>query len=67
MAHRRTYDIEVYDKKDDWEQGYFLVHGYDDVLWTDDSKQAAIFIQTSIEKARKELNSQSNENKKEGK
>lgn len=43
-------DVEIYDTKDDsWAQAKYLVHGYDDVLWTDDPEQAAIFVRESIE------------------
>ena len=48
------YDIEVYDKKDEWEQGYFLVHGYDDVLWTDSIDGAVNFMKKTLERRLKE-------------
>ncbi len=42
-------DVEVYDtKKDAWAQGKYLVHGYDDVLWTDDPEAAAQYVKESI-------------------
>lgn len=43
-------DIEVYDKKDDWEQGKYLVHGYDDVLWTDELEQAISFLKSELKR-----------------
>ena len=42
-------EIEVYDtKKDKWAQAKFLVHGYDDILWTDDPDAAAQYAKESI-------------------
>lgn len=44
-----TIDVEVYDQKNDpWAQAKYLVHGYDDVLWTDDPEQVAIFVRESV-------------------
>lgn len=47
------FDIEVYEKYGHgvWAQAKYLVHGLDDVLWTNDSEQAALFIKRSIEAA----------------
>jgi hypothetical protein len=43
-----TFDIEVYpDGTGEWAQAKFLVHGYDDVLWTDDIDQAVAFLKES--------------------
>ena len=52
-SHVYTFDIEVYDTriKDDWPQGKYLVHGYDDVLWTDDIDSAIQFIKDSCKQA----------------
>lgn len=43
-------DIEIYKNvtKDSWAQGKYLVHGYDDVLWTDDLDSAIQFFKDSI-------------------
>lgn len=50
-SHVYTFDIEVYDLniKDDWRQGKYLVHGYEDVLWTDDLEAAVEVIRESCE------------------
>jgi len=52
-SHIYTFDIEVYDPKidDNWRQGKFLVHGIDDVLWTNDIDAAVAFIKESCLKA----------------
>lgn len=53
-------DIEIYRRKgssgyidgqiiDDWAQAKYLVHGFDDVLWTDDLDEAVAYLKTSIE------------------
>jgi hypothetical protein len=50
-------DIEIYDTsdpKEEWAQGKYLVHGYDDVLWTDDLKAALAFLEESIKKCEEE-------------
>lgn len=45
----RFIDVEIYDTdKDDWAQGRYLVHGHDDVFWTDDVEAALIFIRESL-------------------
>ncbi len=43
-------DIEIYDSNiiDEWPQGEYLVHGYDDVLWTDNLDDALSFLKQSI-------------------
>jgi hypothetical protein len=44
----RTLDIEIYNTKtDDWAQARYLVHGHDDVLWTDNLEHALEFIRES--------------------
>lgn len=55
-SHVATYDVEVYNRdiEDDWPQGKFLVHGYDDVLWTDDIGSAMDFLKDSCQKRLKE-------------
>lgn len=42
------FDIEVYDENDSWAQGKYLVHGYDDVLWTNDLEKALEFLKESL-------------------
>jgi len=45
----RTLDIEIYDTDSDiWAQGRYLVHGHDDVLWTDDVDDAMNFLGESM-------------------
>ena len=44
-------DIEIYDTTDPkelWAQAKFLVHGVDDVLWTDDIVDAIRFFTESV-------------------
>lgn len=44
----RTLDIEIYDQNvGAWAQGRYLVHGHDDVLWTDDLDAAMEFLRNS--------------------
>lgn len=43
-------DIEIYDMKDNWEQERFLVHGYDDVFWTDSIEDAVNYIKRDLER-----------------
>ena len=45
-------DIEVYNGYGDgcWAQARFLVHGRNDVLWTNDLEAALIFLRASLEK-----------------
>jgi len=49
-----TLDIEIYEKAGDdgwvknWAQAKYLVHGFDDVLWTDDIDDALAFLKHSI-------------------
>lgn len=46
-----TVDIEVYDTGENkWAQARYLVHGVDDVLWTDDIDQAVRYLRAEIEK-----------------
>lgn len=47
-----TYDIEVYPEGDigGWEQAKYLVHGFYDVLWTDDLVAALEFLKQSVER-----------------
>lgn len=46
----RTLDIKIYNpEKDDWAQERYLVHGHDDVLWTDDLDAALEFLRDSCD------------------
>jgi len=58
-SHIYTFDVEVYDPKidDEWRQAKFLVHGIDDVLWTDDVDTAVAFIKESCLKVLDETGS----------
>ena len=50
-------DVEIYDPfgPDHWAQARFLVHGWDDVLWTNDIEQVALFLETHLKKMMEEL------------
>lgn len=43
-------DIEVYEKwgEGEWGQAKYLVHGHDDVLWTNDIEEAIAFLKSSL-------------------
>ena len=46
-----TLDIETFDtndKEDDWAQAKYLVHGFDDVLWTDNISAAVDYLKESL-------------------
>lgn len=45
-----TLDIEIYDVWGEgvWAQAKYLVHGHDDVLWTNDIEEAISFLKDSI-------------------
>ena len=45
-----TLDIEIYEKNDGWMQARYLVHGLDDVLWTDDVDCALEFLRQSCKR-----------------
>jgi len=47
---KRVLDIEVYSKwgADVWAQARYLVHGYDDVLWTNDVDDALSFLKEGL-------------------
>lgn len=49
-------DIELYQHYGDdyWAQAKYLVHGIDDVLWTNDIDAALSFLRESLEMAEKE-------------
>lgn len=45
----RTLDIDIYNPSEDpWAQARYLVHGHDDVLWTDDVEAALAFLRESM-------------------
>ena len=44
-----TVDIEVHAKTEAYVQGRYLVHGDDDILWTDDLDAALAFVRDSVE------------------
>jgi len=44
----RHLDIEIYSPDDKLAQGRYLVHGHDDVLWTDDIEQVLLFLEQSL-------------------
>jgi hypothetical protein len=49
----RTLDIEIHDPKiGNWAQARYLVHGHDDVLWTDDLDSALEFLRDSCSEKR---------------
>jgi len=49
MSFSRLLDIECYDKTvNTWAQATFLVHGIDDVYWTDDPEEAASYIKSEL-------------------
>ena len=44
-------DIEIYDtRENEWAQGTYLVHGMDDVLWTDSIDYAVDYIRSDLER-----------------
>jgi len=49
MTRNRILDIECYDTTENtWAQATFLVHGIDDVYWTDDPDEAANYIKEDL-------------------
>jgi hypothetical protein len=49
MSCNRILDIECYDTTENtWAQAAFLVHGLDDVYWTDDPEEAANIIKSEL-------------------
>ena len=45
----RYLDIEIHDPETcDWAQARYLVHGHDDVLWTDSVEFALAFLKESM-------------------
>lgn len=51
MAHEWNVDIEIYSdvENDDWAQAKYLVHGIDDVFWSDNLDDALGFLKAQIE------------------
>ena len=47
---RVIYDIEIYEEygDDHWAQEKYLVHGYQDILWTSNPLEAVKFMEHSI-------------------
>jgi hypothetical protein len=45
-----TLDIEVYDRygKGEWAQAHYLVHGWDDVMWTNTIENALQYLQEEL-------------------
>lgn len=48
-------DIEIHDTKDEYSQAKYLVHGIDDVFWTDSLDNALLFLKHSIEEEEKNV------------
>jgi len=44
----RLLDVEIYSSDDEFAQAKYLVHGHDDVLWTDDIEQVLLFLEGSL-------------------
>ncbi len=57
MSYAFMVDIEVYDVygEGEWAQAKYLVHGYDDVYWTNDLNMAVRCLKHEIKAAEKEL------------
>lgn len=45
-------DIEIYEQHggNHWAQARYLVHGIDDVLWTDDLEEAITYLKYDLER-----------------
>lgn len=41
-------DVEVYNTQNEWVQAKYLVHGKDDVFWTDDLEEALAILRTQL-------------------
>ena len=50
-----TFDVEVYEEYGEghWAQARYLVHGWNDVLWTDDIEAAVQFVRESLEQCKR--------------
>lgn len=40
----KIFDIEIYSENDIWAQAKYLVHGYDDILWTNNINDALEYL-----------------------
>ncbi len=50
-------DIEVYNTKiDKWAQATYLVHGYNDVCWTNDMDEVLLFLRGQLAQIEEQLN-----------
>lgn len=43
-------DVEIYEDSGEESQAKYLVHGYDDVLWTNDPKDVISYLAREIER-----------------
>lgn len=50
MNEEYRFDIEVYSKYSIWAQAKYLVHGYDDVFWTDSIDDALSSLKEELVK-----------------
>lgn len=49
MSYKRILDVECYDTiENTWAQAAFLVHGIDDVCWTNCPTEAADYIKSEL-------------------
>lgn len=50
--HKYTLDIEIHetDEDEDFSQAIFLVHGYEDVFWTNSAKEAVEWLKHDLER-----------------
>lgn len=49
MSYKRILDVECYDTiENTWAQATFLVHGIDDVLWTNCPTEAAGYLKAEL-------------------
>ena len=50
-----TLDIQIYKNYGEgyWAQAHYLVHGIDDVLWTNDIREVVNYIKSELENAEK--------------
>jgi hypothetical protein len=55
---RRTLDIEIYTepKEGDWHQAKYLVHGIDDLMWTDSKEMAVEYLLDELKRLEENQN-----------
>lgn len=54
MSYKRLLDVEFYDTQENaWAQAMFLVHGIDDVLWTDSPEAVAKYIKEECKRLKR--------------